>query len=102
MSKAALHNPALAPKAGAVCCSTAGDDGRYPERAQQPPMLVVVIASIGQQPVGLLARAATPALHRPAVQILEQRDQLGDVVAVSPGQRDRKRDAAGVDEQVVL
>jgi hypothetical protein len=65
-------------------------------------VLVVVIASIGQQPVWLLARTAAPAFHRPAVQIFEQRDQLGDVVAVPTGQRDRKRDAAGVDEQVVL
>jgi hypothetical protein len=36
------------------------------------------------------------------VQILEQRDQLGDVVAVATGEGDRKRDAAGVDEQMVL
>lgn len=102
VSKAALHDPALAPKARAVCCSAVGDDGRYPERAKQQPILVVVIASIGQQPVGLLARTATPAFHRPAAQILEQRDQLSDVVAVPTGQRDRKRDATGVDEQVVL
>jgi hypothetical protein len=36
------------------------------------------------------------------VQLIEQRQQLGDVVAVAASQRNGQRDAAGVDEQVVL
>ena len=36
------------------------------------------------------------------MQVVEQRQQLGDVVAVAAGQRDGERDAGGVDEQVVL
>jgi hypothetical protein len=36
------------------------------------------------------------------VQLIEQRQQLGDVVAVGAGQRNGQRDAAGVDERVVL
>jgi hypothetical protein len=102
VSKAALDYPALVTKAGAVCCPTTSDDGRDPERSEQPPMLVMVIATIGQQPVGLLAWPSDLAGDRPAVEIFDQRDQLGDVVAVPTGEADRKRNAAGVDEQVVL
>jgi len=102
VSKAALDDPALAPEPGPVWRAAAGDDRCDPERSQEPAVLVVVIATVGQQPVGLLARTATLAGHGPAVQILEQRDQLGDVVAVPTGEGDRKRNAAGVDEQMVL
>jgi hypothetical protein len=65
-------------------------------------VLVVVIATIGQQPIGLLARPSELAGDGPAVQVFDQRDQLGDVVALATGQRDRQRDAAGVDKQMVL
>jgi hypothetical protein len=36
------------------------------------------------------------------VQLIEQRQQLGDVVAVAAGQCDGQRDAGRVDQQVVL
>jgi hypothetical protein len=65
-------------------------------------VLVVVIATVGQQPVGLLAWPSELASDRPTRQVFDQRDQLGDVVAVPAGQADRQRDAARVDEQVVL
>ena len=65
-------------------------------------MLVVVIATVGKEPVGLLAWTTDLSGDRPAVEVFEQRDQLGDVVAVPAGQSDRQRDAAGVDEQMVL
>ena len=65
-------------------------------------MLVVVIAAIGKNGLRFLAWPADLALDRPGMQILEQRDELGDVVSVTAGQRDGQRDAGGVDEQVVL
>lgn len=102
VSEAALDDPALAPEARPVGPTAASDHRCDPERSQQPAVLVVVIAPVGQQPVGLLARSSDLAGDRPAVQILKQRNQLGDVVAVATGEGDRKRDAAGVDEQVVL
>lgn len=102
VSKAALHDPALTAEPRPMWRAAAGDDRCDAKRSQEPPVLVVVIAPVGQQPVGLLARAATLAFHWPAVQILEQRDQLGDVVAVATGEGDRQRDATGVDEQMVL
>jgi hypothetical protein len=43
--------------------------------------------------------AASSADRRHGV---DQRDELGDVVAVAAGEADRQRDAAGVADQVVL
>jgi hypothetical protein len=59
-------------------------------------------ASAAIAPVGLLARAADLAGDRPGAQLVKQRDQLGDVVTISAGQRHRERDARRVDDQVVL
>jgi hypothetical protein len=36
------------------------------------------------------------------VQVVQQRQQLRDVVAVAAGQRDGERDAGRVDEEMVL
>jgi hypothetical protein len=65
-------------------------------------VLVVVIATVGQQPIGLLAWPSDLAGDRPAVEVFDQRQQLGDVVALPAGEGDRQRDAAGVDQQMVL
>ena len=65
-------------------------------------MLVVVIAPVGEKPVGLLAWPSDLAGHGPAVEVFDQRDQLRDVVAVPASQPDCERDAARVDEQMVL
>jgi hypothetical protein len=71
VSEAALDDPALAPEARPVGRAAASDHRCDPERSQQPAVLVVVIAPVGQQPVGLLARASELAGDRPAVQILQ-------------------------------
>jgi hypothetical protein len=52
-------------------------------------VLVVVIASVGEEPVGLLAWPADLSGDRPAVEVFDQRQQLGDVVAVPAGEADR-------------
>jgi hypothetical protein len=65
-------------------------------------VFVVVVAAIGEKQVGLLARPSALASDRPGVEIVQQRQELGDVVAVAAGQRDGQRDARGIDEQVVL
>lgn len=49
-------------------------------------MLVVVIATIGEEPVGLLAWPSDLAGYGPAVEVFDQRYQLGDVVSVAAGQ----------------
>lgn len=102
VGKAALDDPALAAKTRAVRAAASGDHGCDPERPQQPAVLVVVIAAVGEQPVGLLAWPSDLAGDGPTVEVFDQRDQLGDVVAVPSGEGDRQRDAAGDHEQVVL
>ncbi len=82
--------------------AAARDHGFDAARPQQAPVLVVVVAAIGEDQVGLLAGPAVLAGDRSRVQILQQRQQLGDVVAVAAGQRDGQWDARRVDEQMVL
>jgi hypothetical protein len=100
--EAALDDPALAPEAGAVGGAAARDHGFDAALPEQAAVLVVVIAAVGDDEVGLAARPADLARDRPGVQVLQQRDQLGDVVAVAARQRDRERNPGRVDQEVVL
>jgi len=74
--EAALHDPALAAQAGAMRDASASDDGLDAALPEQPAVLVVVVAAIGEHDVGLLARPADLAGHRPGVQVIQQRQQL--------------------------
>ena len=67
VSEAALHDPALTAEAGAVGCASTGDHGSDAERSEQPAVLVVVIAAVGEEPVRLLAWPSELAGHGPAV-----------------------------------
>lgn len=100
--EAALDDPALFAEAGAVLDAAAGDDRLDASCPEEAAVLVEVVAAVGQQPVGLLSWPPGFALDRAGVQLIQQRDELGDVVAVAAGQRDGERDAGRVDEQVVL
>jgi hypothetical protein len=66
----------------------------------QAPVLVVVVASVREQGVGPFPRPADNASDR--WDLVEQRQQLSDVVAVSARQRHREQDAPPVGEEVVL
>lgn len=100
--EAALDDPALFAQAGAMRHAPACDEVPDVAGAQDPAVLVVVVATIGQQGIGLLPWPADFPGDRSGVQLVQQRQQLGDVVAVSARQGDGERDAVGVDEQVVL
>ena len=102
VGEAALDDPALAAEAGAVRDTAPGDDGLDVPGAQQPTVLVEVVAAVGEQHVGLLPRPADLPGDRAGVQLVKQRDQLRDVVAVPAGQRDGQRNPGRVDQQVVL
>ena len=82
--------------------AAAGDHWLDAARPQQPTVLVVVVAAIGEQQVGLLTRSAWLAGDRSGVEVIEQRQQLCDVVAVAAGQCDGEWDAGRVDEQMVF
>jgi hypothetical protein len=61
---------------------------------QLATVLVVVVAAVGDGTIGALAGPATAAGHR--ADAVDERQQLGDVVAVGAGEGDRERDAARV------
>ena len=100
--EAALDDPALTAEARAVLGPAPCDHGFDAAGPQQPAVLVVVVAAVGDDDVGLPARPAGLAGDRPGVQVVQQRDQLGDVVAVAARDREGERDPRLVDEEVVL
>jgi hypothetical protein len=92
----ALDDPAVTAEAGAVSGLAAGDLGCDPADSDEAAVLVVVVAAIGGHRVGPPAGASDLAAHgRDAI---DERDQLGDVVAVAAGERPRERDSGGVYE----
>ena len=90
----------MAAEPGAVFGLAAGDHGFDPALPDEAPVLVVVVAAVGDQcsgPTSWAADAAADGRHP-----VEQLEQLGDIVAVAAGERPGERDAAAVYEQVVL
>jgi hypothetical protein len=102
VGEAALHDPALATEAGAVRDAPAGDQWPDAAPAQETTVLLVVVAAVGQQAVGLASRPPAPSLDGARVQGVQERQQLRDVVAVAAGEGDRQGDARPVDQEVVL
>jgi hypothetical protein len=96
----ALDHPADRAQAGAVGDAAAGDDRPDATLFDQPPVFVVVVAAVGDHAVRPPARPAGLAPHR--WDGVQQGQELGDVVAVTAGQRDRERDPVAVDEEMVL
>jgi hypothetical protein len=96
----ALDDPADTTQAGAVFGLAASDLRLDPSSAQLAPVLVVVVAAVGSDPVGSTARSTDLAAHR--WDALDQRHELGDVVAVAAGERPGERDPGRVYEQVML
>jgi hypothetical protein len=96
----ALHNPAHAAESGAVLGTAAGDHWFDASEPQLAAVLIVVVAAIGDHPVGALARPA--AFARDGADPVDQWEQLRDVIAMATGQRCGQRHAVMVDDQVVL
>lgn len=98
--EAAFDHPALLAQPGAVRDAAAGDPRGAAARPQLAAVGVEVVAAIGEQLARSAAGPPSPAADRRYR--VDQRDQLGDVVAVAAGQRDRPWDAGGVADQMVL
>jgi hypothetical protein len=98
--EAAFDHPALAAQARAMRDTAAGDPRSDASSAQPAAVDVVVVAAVGEQLPRAAAGTAAPAADRRHG--VDQRDELGDVVAVAAGEADRQRDASGVADQVVL
>ena len=96
----AFDDPAVAAEAGAVLGLTAGDDRFDAPLPDHATVLVVVVAAVSEQRPRPASRPPDSSTHgRDAV---EQLDQLGDVIAVTAGERPGERDAAAVYEEMVL
>jgi len=96
----ALDHPAVAAEPGAVPALAAGDLRFDPSLSHLTPVLVVVVAAIGAEPVGTTARTADASGD--SRNRVEERDQLGDIVAVAARDRPGERDPCPVDQEVVL
>lgn len=96
----AFDDPAPASEPGAVLRVAAGDAVTDAACSQQAAVLVVVVAAVGDdhhRPVAWPPRAAAHGGDA-----VEQRQQLGHVVAVAGTGTPGQREAAGVDDQVVF
>jgi hypothetical protein len=96
----ALNDPAVATKPGSVRGPSACDLGNDPTTAKLATVLVVVVATVGADPVRAPTRPA--GFAGDGRDSVEERNQLGDVVAVTAGDCPGKRDPARVYEQVML
>ena len=96
----AFDDPAVAAEAGAVFGLAAGNFRPDPTLSELAAVLVVVVAAVSGYPVGTSARPADLAADRRYP--LDERDQLGDVVAVAAGECPGKRDPGRVYEKVML
>ena len=96
----ALDDPAVAPDAGAVFGLATGDLGGDPALAELAPLRLVVVGAVGRDPVWPSTRATDAAAHRRHA--IDERNQLGDVVAVAARECPREWDPGRVDEEVML
>lgn len=96
----AFDDPAVAAEPGAMLDPSASDLGDDAAAAQLAAVLVVVITTVGADPFGSPTRTAGFASD--GRDTVEQRQQLGDVVAVAARDRPGERDPGRVYEQVML
>ena len=100
MADRALDKPALAAEPGAVLGLAARDHRLDPALPKLTAVRVVVVAAVGDQPLRPLTGTADAAAH--ARDCIDERQQLGDVVAVRGGRSPGKREPAAVGQEVVL
>jgi len=96
----AFDDPAVAAQAGAVFGLAACDLGFDAAFAEETSVLVVVVATVGSDAVGPSTWSSDLAAH--GRHLVNERDQLGDVVAVTARDAPGERDAGGVYQEVVL
>ena len=99
-AEGAFDDPAVAAEPGAVLVITVGEHGLDAALAEHSPVRIGVVAAVADQRVGSLPGTSGEAGDRGHA--IEQRYELGDVVAVAAGQRPGQRCPARVGQEVVL
>ncbi len=100
MADRAFDDPAFAAKPRAVLCAAPGDDRDDPAGAELAAVLVVVIAAVGEDAVGLATRPADLSHDRVLAAQIDQRQKLGDIVTVPGADADRQQNAPRVSQRV--
>jgi hypothetical protein len=95
-----LDDPTKGAQAGAVGLAAFGDHRTYASVAKEPTVPVVIVAAVGEEPVGPSPRSTDNAGN--GRDLVEQGQQLGDVVVVAAGQRHREREALAVGDDVLF
>ena len=96
----ALDDPSVASEPGAVVGLAARDDRFDAALPDESAVLVVVVATVGEQRLRSSARPAGASAD--GWYAVEQFQQLGDVVSVRAGERPGERQTAAVYEEMVL
>jgi hypothetical protein len=96
----ALDDPAVAAQPRAVPGRAACDLRPNCAPAQLASLRPMVVGAVRGDPLRPSPRPADVATHRRNP--LDERDQLGDVVAVAAGERPGERDPGRVDQEMVL
>jgi len=96
----AFDDPTMAAEPGAVSGAAASDLGGDAATVELAAMALEVVAAVGAHPLGPSPWPADLAAHRRHT--VDQRDQLGDVMAVAAGNCPGKRDPRRVYEKVML
>jgi hypothetical protein len=96
----ALDDPTVTAETGAGLGSAACDDRLDAALPDEPAVLVVVVAAVGDKRQRSASRSADAATDRRHA--VEQLEQLGDVVAVAAGERPGQRDTTAIYQEVVL
>ena len=95
-----LGDPAVLAQPGAVFGAAPGDDRRDTHRPNLLAIVVVVVGTVGCDPLWPSTRPTDAATYRRDA--IDERDQLGDVVAVAARERPGERDPRRIDKEVVL
>ena len=98
--EAALDDPAFAAQTGAVLGQAARDQRSNAAFADEPAVLVVVVAAVAQKHVGPPSGSARPAAD--GRHPVEQGRQHEGVVAVRACQQPGQRHSGGIGQEVVL
>lgn len=94
-----FNHPAEFSETTAVFGAAPRNDWLDTALAQELPMRVGIVATICKDALGLLKRPAARAADRNYR--IDERQQLGDIVAVGAGQEGTDGDAIGIDEDLV-